>query len=56
MIFKSGSAVLIKLKLKFFNPENTESTTNRAIALTITPSVAIIVIILMALLLFFENK
>ena len=55
-IFKSGSEVCIKLKLKVFKPEKTERTTNRDMVLTITPIVAIDVIIFMALLELFENK
>ena len=55
-IFKSGSEVCMKLKLKVFKPEKTDRTTKREIVLTITPIVAIDVIILMALLELFENK
>ena len=42
--------------LKVLNPENPESTINKAKVPTTTPTVAIRVIILMVLLLLFENK
>jgi hypothetical protein len=46
----------MKLKLKSFKPENTESTTNSAMVLTITPRVAMRVMMLMALLLLLESR
>lgn len=56
MIFKSGSKSLLKDKLKSFNPLKTESTTNKAIAPTITPPEAIPVIMFMALFLLEVRK
>ena len=56
VILRSGSAVRIKLRLKSLRPENTDKTMNKAMVLTITPRVAIRVIIFMALLLLLERK
>ena len=56
VIFISGSEVSKKLKLKDLKPENPDRTINKARVPTITPMVAISVIILMVLLLLFENR
>ena len=55
-IFKSLSKTLVNCKLKSFSPEKPESTINKDIAPTTTPTAAMPVIILMALLLLLENK
>lgn len=56
VIFKSGSVVFKKLKLKFRRPENPESTINKAKVPTTTPTPAIMVMIFMVLLELLENK
>lgn len=56
VIFKSGSEVFKKPILKVRKPENPDNTMNSAKVPIITPKAAIRVIILMVLLLLFENK
>ena len=56
VILMSGSEVFKKPMLKVRNPEKPESTINKAKVPIITPTAAIKVMILMVLLLLFENK
>ena len=54
--FKSESKTLVNCKLKSLNPENPESTTNKANEPTTTAEIAMRVMILTAFLLLLEYK
>ena len=55
-IFRSGSDVFRKFKLKVRNPENPDRTINRISVPKRTPPAAMEVIMLMVLLLLFEKR
>ena len=56
VIFKSGSEILRKETLKVLRPEKPESTINKEKVPITTPKKAINVMMLIVLLLLFENK